>query len=556
MNERIEAVLGASGLRGPALAALSGPPGLFALTGEALLYQGPHGTRRVNLRDLTRIHSDQEGVLRVETPAGVALSASLIGFEPPEVQDFFRQVRDVTAQVKDLSPPPMQGAPAQPGPTGSVGGGAAGNGGGAVTSSPSPAPEGTAAGSGLPGASRPAPASQVPTSQAAGSQAAAPAGREAAPPVVLTSGPQFQQDPDRAGPGSDSADGKGADSEGANEPGPVKITAVRRPAEPEPPPQPAPRITVNRRGKREEIGKEAPGKDGLSRFGGGLMATLLDRPQREPVPPEAPDLAAGLPAPGSVEIRAVRRPEPAPPAPAQPPLRAPSLRLEPPRAASAPSLAPPTAASPTVLSTPAPAPDTETVRITAVRGPSAHEPLLPELGPDDKREAGDDAAFGGSEDDAHSGLESLPSSSLPETALAPGAGLTVTDLYGQADKVGGLVTRLRILAGVLAVAAAILAVLMVVVGQPLTAAWVVVLAGVGALTLLSLADMARLQVVQAYLIARSQENAAGAAEADPLEDSEGLEDAESAHESSGESGADLGAEGPGAGNALPGDRRG
>lgn len=105
-----DALLAASGLRGPALAALEGPSGLFALTGEELVYGGERGIRRVHLRDLARIHSDSEGTLRVETPAGVALSASLLGFDPDEVQDFFGQVQGVTARVK------AQGGP-RPAPT-------------------------------------------------------------------------------------------------------------------------------------------------------------------------------------------------------------------------------------------------------------------------------------------------------------------------------------------------------------------------------------------------------------------------------------------------------
>ncbi|MFB9081214.1 hypothetical protein, partial [Deinococcus wulumuqiensis] len=49
------------------------------MTEEHLIFHDSHGTRRVTLRDLARIHSDAEGTLRVENPAGVAMSASLIG---------------------------------------------------------------------------------------------------------------------------------------------------------------------------------------------------------------------------------------------------------------------------------------------------------------------------------------------------------------------------------------------------------------------------------------------------------------------------------------------
>lgn len=72
----------------------------FALVDDLLIYRDA-GTRcRIHLRDLTRIHSDDTGLLRIETPAGTALTASLLGFEPDEVQPFFLRVRDATAYAK------------------------------------------------------------------------------------------------------------------------------------------------------------------------------------------------------------------------------------------------------------------------------------------------------------------------------------------------------------------------------------------------------------------------------------------------------------------------
>lgn len=112
MTPDADALLAELGLKGPALAALEGPSGLFALSAEELVYSGERGTRRVHLRDLARIHSDAEGILRVETPAGVALRASLLGFEPGEVQHFFEQVQAVTARAKATGAP----RPAPPGP--------------------------------------------------------------------------------------------------------------------------------------------------------------------------------------------------------------------------------------------------------------------------------------------------------------------------------------------------------------------------------------------------------------------------------------------------------
>lgn len=123
MSERSDQILKASGLPDPSLAVLERGDALFVLTASTLLYHDESGTRRVTLRDLARIHSDQEGTLRVETPAGTALSASLVGFDPAEVQAFFRQVRDVTAQAK-------QGPAASPVPTTST----------VPTASPTPGP--------------------------------------------------------------------------------------------------------------------------------------------------------------------------------------------------------------------------------------------------------------------------------------------------------------------------------------------------------------------------------------------------------------------------------
>ncbi|MFC5850172.1 hypothetical protein ACFPQ6_17885, partial [Deinococcus petrolearius] len=117
MSERSDQILKASGLPEPSLAVLERADALFVLTASTLLYHDESGTRRVTLRDLARIHSDQEGTLRVETPAGTALSAGLVGFDPAEVQTFFRQVRDVTAQAKQLPATPAAGTPPAPAPT-------------------------------------------------------------------------------------------------------------------------------------------------------------------------------------------------------------------------------------------------------------------------------------------------------------------------------------------------------------------------------------------------------------------------------------------------------
>ncbi|MBB5232678.1 hypothetical protein [Deinococcus budaensis] len=107
MTERVLTALRGLGIEGTPAAALEREDAFFALLGEMLVYQDAQGTRRVTLRDLTRIHSDQGGLLRVETPAGTALTASLLGFDPAQVQPFFAQVRDATARAKNLPAAPV-----------------------------------------------------------------------------------------------------------------------------------------------------------------------------------------------------------------------------------------------------------------------------------------------------------------------------------------------------------------------------------------------------------------------------------------------------------------
>lgn len=111
-SDRAAQTLRDLGLTDAPLSALEREDALFVLTPDTLLYQDAGGTRRVTLRDLTRIHSDQEGTLRVETPAGTALTASLLGFDPGAVQTFFGGVRDATARAKEqpTSPLPRAGA--------------------------------------------------------------------------------------------------------------------------------------------------------------------------------------------------------------------------------------------------------------------------------------------------------------------------------------------------------------------------------------------------------------------------------------------------------------
>ncbi|RTR25896.1 hypothetical protein [Deinococcus radiophilus] len=97
---RIGQTLEELGITGKPEASLTHEGAFFVLVDDLLIYRDNRGMRRVSLRDLTRIHSDDQGVLKVETPAGTALSASLLGFDPDQVQPFFLRVRDATAYAK------------------------------------------------------------------------------------------------------------------------------------------------------------------------------------------------------------------------------------------------------------------------------------------------------------------------------------------------------------------------------------------------------------------------------------------------------------------------
>lgn len=116
MSERIDRLMQAAGLKETVLNSLERGDSIFVLTDQTLLFQDGGGTRRVTLRDLKRIHSDQDGLLRVETPAGTALTANLLGFDPAAVQSFFAQVRDATARAKQR-PLATDSGPVASGPT-------------------------------------------------------------------------------------------------------------------------------------------------------------------------------------------------------------------------------------------------------------------------------------------------------------------------------------------------------------------------------------------------------------------------------------------------------
>ncbi len=120
MNDRILDALVAAGMDTSPLSLLDHASAqtstFFALYDQELVYLEGVKSSRVALRDVTRIHSDREGMLRVETSAHTAVTASLLGYDPGRVQTFFQQVRDVTARAKELPVLPLSSKPAESAP--------------------------------------------------------------------------------------------------------------------------------------------------------------------------------------------------------------------------------------------------------------------------------------------------------------------------------------------------------------------------------------------------------------------------------------------------------
>lgn len=113
MNDRILGALKAVGITDAPLASLDHEQQFFALTPHLLLFQGTEASsplQQVTLRDISRIHSDHQGTLRVETSAGTSITASLLGFDPNRVQRFFQTVRDATARAKQQPSSPLPSA--------------------------------------------------------------------------------------------------------------------------------------------------------------------------------------------------------------------------------------------------------------------------------------------------------------------------------------------------------------------------------------------------------------------------------------------------------------
>lgn len=369
MTDRAQSALKAIGMTETPLASLEKDDALFALTAQTLLFQDDSGTRRVTLRDLTRIHSDQEGMLRVETPAGTALTASLLGFDAARVQAFFAQVRDTTARAK------QQATAAQP------------------TSG-----------------EQTVPVMATPVT---------------ATPVAATVAPHIQ-----------------------------------RPEPPKPEPQP-------------EVRKAPP------------TIVIGD--------PENDNADAGAPAVAPV-THAVGSPAPSTPAPS---LTKPALTKS--AAAPAPAPAPPQphTSQPVVIS-------------SSGFSPSSARPTVPYSSGTTSPGANSAASAASAQPTATSApatsnnkvaapptpVAVAPAPTLQPTAIKtlPTRSASVSALYAQADAVEALVSRLRILGVVLGVSAIALAFFLFTADQQLSGIWTLIAGGVGAISLLAVAELARLLV--------------------------------------------------------------
>lgn len=107
MSEQVQAALQALGYQDTPLASLEQDNAFFVLLPNTLIYQDTSGRREVKLSELSRIHSDDHGILRVDTASGTAIAASLVGYEPGEVQQFFAQVREGTLRHKQQQVTPL-----------------------------------------------------------------------------------------------------------------------------------------------------------------------------------------------------------------------------------------------------------------------------------------------------------------------------------------------------------------------------------------------------------------------------------------------------------------
>ncbi|MFB9992128.1 hypothetical protein ACFFLM_09170 [Deinococcus oregonensis] len=373
MTDRAQSALKATGMDETPIASLEKEDALFALTAQTLLFQDGGGTRRVTLRDLTRIHSDQEGMLRVETPAGTALTASLLGFDASRVQAFFAQVRDTTARAKQQATSPTSAETA-------------------VASAPAVK-------------AAPTPATPVP-----------------APEIQRPEPPKFEAQPE-----------------------------VRKAP---------PTIVIGEPDEDQEEDADAPAA--VTRTVISSAPSLTKPAQSSVAQPSVARSSATQPT--------IAQPSAAQPSAAQPPASAPqstpvvisSSGFSPssarPTAQSNPAATGAAASAPVAQPAVAPAP-----KVAAPPAPAASAPMAPAI--------------------QANTIKTLPTRSA-----------SVSGLYAQADAVEALVSRLRILGVVLGVSAIALAFFLFTADQQLSGIWTLIAGGVGGISLLAVAELARLLV--------------------------------------------------------------
>lgn len=256
MDERLLTRLRGAGMTDELISSLQGGDAAFALSEQTLAFVDAAGARQVALRDINRIHSDREGVLRVDTAGGTAITASLLGFEPAGVQGFFNEVRTATNAAKQLPQTPHT-LPTAQGPWKSGWSTAPAN---TPPASTAPATPASPAPDPAPQASPPA-AQEPPREQTAPPEveesvtvlprnpepapppatdpaAKTPAGKGAAKPLVISTAPRYTPEPEAPRP----AQGKG--SKPAAEPRkPPQPTGKPAPQKTEATPVPVPRET-------------------------------------------------------------------------------------------------------------------------------------------------------------------------------------------------------------------------------------------------------------------------------------------------------------------------
>ena len=452
MNDRILDALVAAGMDTSPLSLLDHASAqtstFFALYDQELVYLEGAKSSRVALRDVTRIHSDREGMLRVETSARTAVTASLLGYDPGRVQTFFQQVRDVTARAKELPVVPLSSKPADSAPGAALpGSGLAGSGLAGFSKPDLDKPAPSLPDSGLSNSSMPGVSAYTPASD--------PVTVAPASPVVIA--PVAQPASNQANPV------RPAPAQPASVwPAPVQLAPVQSAALQMPTPA------------QDAVGENAPGATftAPSTSASGVSSAVLAASGPPPTPTVAAPGAALMPA--GVIRAAIPRPEPViissmPPVSALPAFQEragernrQAIRAE---APASQSNGQPTGTQPTKTQVP------------DARAPDARAADLPSA--------------------AHT---QGPLVSVTAASAGQDANLR-SELLHRADSVGALARTVGLLAVVLGLAALGLAFFQWNAGTSLSAIWTLLTGGVGTVALLAFAEALRLLSA----LARSQQ---------------------------------------------------